>query len=429
VEVEDNPNSELSCFVRWATDEPATSRVEFGLDGEMQFAVSGDEPVTDHELLVIGMRPSNEYTLQAISIAEDGAELRADTLAYETGAPPFDELITEVTALDPDRMQPGWTLVNVNVKAVNHPVIAAMFDADGEPVWYFQQSAEDGRADVEVSLVDGDRVLIGAGVAPDAPAVEVDLAGEVVWEGPRQPSGSQLVEIGAMHHQFHKQPDGTYLTLLYDGKDDDLFDVIEQIDADLQTVWSWSGEQLQTDTYPWGNAALVEGDAAYYNARMTSSLTKLDRTSGEILWTFGEGGDFDADAAAEHPWPHEAHAPEITGDGTLLLYDNGGAARDFSRVVEYAIDESAMTAELIWEYPGALADDAWSTTAMGDADRQANGNTLIAAGSLIPGDSLSRVFEVTPGGDRVWEMWMSGTDGDLAATYMAERIPVMVEEL
>ena len=375
------------------------------------------------------MRADSAYTLQAISVLDDGTELRADAQTYETGATPFDELRTEVTALDRDRRQPGWTLINVNIKAVNHPVIAAMFDAEGHPVWYYRQGDDDGRADVEVSLVDGDRVLIGAGVAPGAPAVEVALTGDVVWEGPLQPPGSQLVEIGAMHHQFSKQPDGTYLVLLYDGKDDDLVDVIEQLDVDLQTLWSWSGEQLQTGTYPWGNAALLDEDAAYYNARMTSSLTKLDRADGSVLWTFGEDGDFAADPIAAHPWPHEAHAPEFTTAGTLLLYDNGGAARDFSRVVEYAIDESAMTTELVWEYPGDLTDDPWSTTAMGDADRLANGNTLISAGSLIAGDSPSRVFEVTPGGDVVWEMWMSGTGDDLAATYVAQRIPVLVEEL
>jgi len=66
---------------------------------------------------------------------------------------------------------------------------------------------------------------------------------------------------------------------------------------------------------------------------------------------------------------------------------------------------------------------------MGDADRLANGNTLVTAGTLIPGDSPSRVFEVTPQGDIAWELWFSGTDGDLAAPYMAERIPMLVGEL
>jgi hypothetical protein len=183
--------------------------------------------------------------------------------------------------------------------------------------------------------------------------------------------------------------------------------------------------------YPWGNAVLadLEENVAYYNGRMNSTLHKIDRADGAVLWRLGEGGDFDPDPDAEHPWFHEAHAPELQPNGNILLYDNGGTARDFSRVLELAIDEEAMTAEIAWEYPGGLADDPWSTLAMGDADRLANGNTLVTAGSLIAGDSPSRVFEVTPDGTMAWELWMSGAGEELAAPYMTERIPMLVGEL
>jgi len=438
VQIADNPNSALSCLVSWTTDDVAAARVEFGLDGELQWFVEGaaEDVGTEHDVLVIGMKPGSTYTLQAVSIAADGEEIRSDLLTYETGAVPFDTLVTEVTAYDEAAVQPGWTLANVAVKGVNYPVTAAMFDMDGDPVWYWRQSDEDGRNDVEVSLVDGDgpaaqRLLVGAGVTPGMPAVEVDLAGEVVWEGPEQNGDAQLISVGAMHHSFVKLANGEYLALFYDGKDGDLWDVVEQFDADLNSTWSWSAESISTDTYPWGNAVLadLDADAAYYNGRMTSTLCKIDRGDGAILWQLGEGGDFSGDPAVAYPWFHEAHAPEIQPDGSVLLYDNGGASRDFSRVVEYALDEHAMTAEIAWEYPGELADDAWSTVAMGDADRLANGNTLVTAGTLIPGDSPSRVFEVTPQGDIAWELWFSGTDGDLAAPYMAERIPMLVGEL
>jgi hypothetical protein len=438
VEIVDNPNSTLSCFVRWTTDGAAAARVEFGLDGELQWFVDGapEDVGSEHEVLVLGMKPQSNYTLQAVSIAADGEENRSELLTYETGAVPFDTLITEVTSYDPARVEPGWTLTNVAVRAVNYPVTAVMFDMDGDPVWYWRQSEDDGRNDVEVSLVGGEgseapTVLVGAGVTPGMPAVEVDLAGDVVWEGPEQSGSPQLVEVGAMHHSFTRLASGDYLALYYDGKDADLWDVIEQFDADLNPTWTWSAESISTETYPWGNAVMadLDEDVAYYNGRMTSTLSKIDRADGSILWQLGEGGDFAGDADAAHPWFHEAHAPEIQPDGNVLMYDNGGAARDFSRVVEFAVDEAAMTAEIAWEYPGELADDAWSTLAMGDADRMPNGNTLVTAGTLIASDSPSRTFEVTPDGALVWELWMSGTGGDVAAPFMSERIPVLVGEL
>jgi len=433
--VTDNPRSTLSCFVHWTTSEPTHPRVEFGPGGDLRWFVEGAQG-TDHEVLVIGMRPETSYTLQAVSVAAGGVESRSDQLTYETGSVPFGDLVTEVAEYDETLAEPGWTLTNVAVKGVNYPVTAAMFDMDGEPVWYWRQSDRDGRNDVEVSLVDGEdsahpRVLVGAGVAPDAPAVEVNLAGEVVWEGPVQVGDAQLVTIGAMHHSFTRLSSGDYLALYYDGKDADLFDVIQQFDAELNSTWTWSAENLPVSIYPWGNAVLadLEENVAYYNGRMNSTLHKIDRADGAVLWRLGEGGDFDPDPDAEHPWFHEAHAPELQPNGNILLYDNGGTARDFSRVLELAIDEEAMTAEIAWEYPGGLADDPWSTLAMGDADRLANGNTLVTAGSLIAGDSPSRVFEVTPDGTMAWELWMSGAGEELAAPYMTERIPMLVGEL
>jgi len=104
--------------------------------------------------------------------------------------------------------------------------------------------------------------------------------------------------------------------------------------------------------------------------------------------------------------------------------------RGYSRVIEYAIDEPARTAEVVWVYPPDLESDPWHNLAWGDADRLPNGNTLITSGSVVGADSPSRLFEVTPDHEIVWEAWMrSEIEGDHAGSYMSERIPVLVEVL
>jgi hypothetical protein len=434
-EVLEHAANELACVISWTTDESASARVEFGEGDEPRWVVDGDAVGTEHRVTVIGMRPGRAYTLWAVSTTAGGEILRSSPLAFETGPTPFADLVTEVTALDAAAMEPGWTLTNVAVRGVNYPATAVIFDAEGFPVWYHQLGGGDALVDVEVSWIEGSRVLIGGSVAAGSEPTEVDLGGEVRWQGPVQPPGDQLLTPGQMHHSFGRLPWGDHLALRYDGKDSEIYDVIEQLTVDGEVVWSWSGiDHLPGDitVYPWGNAALVDEErgVAYYNARMADRLFQLDRDDGEVLWALGQDGDFAPDPDADFPWFAGAHAPELQDGGGVLLYDNGGAERGFTRVVEYALDEDAMTSRIVWEYPGELAADPWYCAAMGDADRLPGGNTLITAGSLFADNSRTRIFEVTPDGERVWEMWLSGADdGELAGAYMAERIPVLVEEL
>jgi len=432
VRVEDNPHSTISCWVRWTTDELTLGRVEFGAGGSLTAYHEDLEPTTEHEILVIGMRPDTEYTLRPVHTdVNTGEELASAELTYTTGSLPFDDLIAELTEHDPARMEPGWTLTNITVDTVFSPTYAVALDEEGQVVWYRGFGLDEGRIDIEVTSLN-DRVLIGAGVPSGMRPMEVGWDGSVLWEGPQQVELTEFLTPGEMHHRFDRLSDGSNMVLSYqlrelDGEPDRGYDRVELMDADGTVTWSWDSiDHLPTpEDYVWGNAVVFEpgNDAFYFNSRNFSSLYRLDGDTGDIEWTFGEGGDFAPDPDAEYPFPTQAHAPEFQEGGTVLLYDNGGMERGFSRVVEYALDTEAMTSEIVWEYPGEIAHDDWYNFAMGDADRQPNGNTLITACALIESNSRSRIFEVTPDGDTVWEVQLHGTDDQLAAAYMADRIP------
>ena len=434
--VEAVPGNVLARWVRWTTEEPARSRVEFGCRGELESYVGSlDGPLqTDHEWLVLGLGAGAEARGEAVWVTEDGTEERSDPVTFATGELPFDPPAIEITIADEARSQPGWTLFNLVQGEALSPVVALMVDADGEVVWYLEHGADDGGGDVEVSLVDGARVLVGGSIPPGERPVEVTLAGEVVWEGPEQPDG--LYTAGGMHHALTALPEGDRLGLFYDFRDSTLVDVIKQLDGDGEEVWSWHpydalGEEGQQ--YLHGNmvGADLDRGVAWYNARHTSTLYQIDRDDGAVQWALGAGGDFTFVGDHDHPWFLQAHAPEIDGDGRVLLYDNGSPElREFSRVVEYALDEEAMTAALVWEYPGDLADDPWFTFAWGDADRLDNGNTLVTAAGLTSWDSPGRIFEVAPDGTVVWEAVLGGpSHKDRIGTYAAERIPALAGRL
>jgi len=86
------------------------------------------------------------------------------------------------------------------------------------------------------------------------------------------------------------------------------------------------------------------------SSRHTSTIYKLDRRSGSVLWRLGgKRSDFALGPGAAFWFQHDARAH---ADGTLTLFDNGAtgtgaeAVEPATRPIRLRLDESAMTAEL-----------------------------------------------------------------------------------
>ena len=117
------------------------------------------------------------------------------------------------------------------------------------------------------------------------------------------------------------------------------------------------------------------------------------RDTDEMVWRFGEDGDFTMVGDGE--WQYHQHSPNFTGDGRFILYDNGNTRTTleegeipFSRAVEYAIDEEAMTARQVWEYRGEAP---YCSPFMGDARQLPGGNILITDGAIVSDPDLHEI--------------------------------------
>ena len=311
VEIEVNPANVLSAFVRWQTEVPATSRVDYGEGGVARFTVEDGTLVTDHELFVFGLHPKSAVTLWIRSTAADGTE-GVEEVQHTSPALPFDEASFQVTVYEGDAIQPGWTLINQMVGAIVAPTIAMMIDEQGKPVWYHQLEGEPTFGDVQVTLIDGQYVLVGGCVPPSTHPVMVDLRGQLVWEGPQQ--AAQAYGSGAMHHTLQRLDNGDFLTMTYDLRDGVMIDVIEQFDADLEPVWSWdAGEHVPeaTEMHLHGNSVTVDlsRDVAYFHAHQLGLLYQIDRGDGGVNWTFGDGGDFTCSVIPPIPGPSTPTPP------------------------------------------------------------------------------------------------------------------------
>lgn len=108
----------------------------------------------------------------------------------------------------------------------------------------------------------------------------------------------------------------------------------------------------------------------------------VDQQSGRMTWHWGPG-------ILEKP-----HHPRLLANGNILVFDNGFDHRNYSRVLEY----NPLSREIVWEYR-AVPPRKFFSRRGGACQRLPNGNTLITE------SDRGRVFEVTPGGEIVWEFF------------------------
>ena len=88
-----------------------------------------------------------------------------------------------------------------------------------------------------------------------------------------------------------------------------------------------------------------------------------------------------------------------------------------TRVVEYALDEERMTAELVWSYQ---RDDVYSPEGMGSAQRLENGNTFIGWGSIAWDNTEALATEVDAEGNVVFDLEAYSPNGAVTS-YRAWR--------
>ncbi len=206
-------------------------------------------------------------------------------------------------------------------------------------------------------------------------------------------------------------------------------DVVQEIDTDKHVLFEWHALDHIPITDSFHDLTQKSVDYAHLNSvnldptdnnlllsfRTTSDIVKVSRSTGEVLWRFG-GRDNDFTFIGEH----EENAPYyFVGqhsiwrfrNGNLLFFDNGNISgggltesdRTYSRAVEYRLDETNMTATLVWEF---RHDPDIKSPSGGRAQPLANGNVLIDWGSAIPAGTpdVPLVTEVSPAGELVYEL-------------------------
>ena len=456
LKVEANAKNVLSCFVSWKTDQAATSVVQFG-ENKYEWEISDSEEVTDHKVLVIGMHAGKSYQIKAMSTSSSGSGSAEGK--FTTGALPASIPVAEITVVDKTKVQPGWTLMNIQKgdgtasARSKTPSQAVMYDEEGQPVWYYiNGTTEDRGGAIPVELTDKG-VLIGA-VMNDAMVVavspkEIDLAGNILW----QCSDPLCGRGGSLTHHVDKLPNGNYILQRDVTAGSGTAPVFEEVTSDNKVVWSLDYAKLvkapagTMGDWCHGNSLTIDidKDEVYANCRWMGLIKTSYKDPNTLIWhlpaSYGGKGSGNMTFSPSSSQYSDTHDPEIHDDGTIIFFDNGGfdgiVGQDAnpqgykSRVLEYKIDEAKKTATLVWEFPGSFNVDSWYKTSFylpfwGDADRLENGNVLVTAGVRFT-KIKSRVFEVTKqDGKVVWEFQLPLGYG----VYRSDRIvPPLVKAI
>lgn len=169
------------------------------------------------------------------------------------------------------------------------------------------------------------------------------------------------------------------------------------------------------------NAVDVDTDGNFLiSARHASLIAKIHRTTGEVMWVLGgklNQFTFTSENGITDP-PEFSYQHDIRRlpNGNISLFDNGTQRTpQWSRGVEYRIDEVNKTCALVWQYrhtPDVYAGVQGSMQTLPD------GHRLLAWGSAFD-DGKTLITEVDASGSIVFEAKMP----NMMYPYKAEKGP------
>jgi arylsulfate sulfotransferase len=314
------------------------------------------------------------------------------------------------------------------------------------------------------------------------------------------------VEAETFHHGVNLGPDGNMLLLSMEIREYDNWpgsvsdpnaprerakvvgDIIMEVRPDGSKVNEWRildlldpyritygsranywGVRGYTGTMDWchanGTAYDARDNSILVSLRTQDCIIKFDRASGRLRWILGVPGNWRAPwsdkllkADDSVAWQFHQHDCSITPVGTILCFDNGNnralpfapqtrAADNFSRAVEFAVDEVNGTVRQVWSYGERPGERLYAGFQGGAMRLPKTRNTFLSYGGICsiagqpvsgpdrlePGEAdqreateiRARLIEVTPGRDVVLDMTIGGEPDDPKAlsVFRSEYIP------
>jgi outer membrane protein assembly factor BamB len=323
----------------------------------------------------------------------------------EPTATPWSESSRWIDVYEPELTASGYNLVIYNDRT---PVL---MDMNGTVVhaWEGVQAVDRARL-----LPSGDLAVI----VLRGPFAVYDWRGEPKWSF--DPRGKKQF----LHHDFVRLRNGNWLLLVRDH--DAAVDILLEVDSEGREVWQWDPRDFIAEDLPrslegydqthvnsveeipsnrWfdaGHEAFRPGNILI-SARNLNALYVIAKSTGEIVWRYEEGLDYQ----------HEARMVPagFPGEGNIVFFNNGYhnlAAYRRSSIVEV----DPIERRVVWRYSA----DRFFTSVEGIHQILENGNLLVTS------THSGRVFELTREGRIVWQ-WAPPFDPSRLLRYAYDSCP------
>ena len=153
-----------------------------------------------------------------------------------------------------------------------------------------------------------------------------------------------------------------------------------------------------------------------FSFRNTSSIVKVDRKTGVILWTLG-GKEDDFGLTGDQVFAYQ-HYVRVQPDGSLWVFDNGSAAP--ARIVSFVLDEVNKKVVSFTDVYDQPSSQPWAQL-MGSYAKLGAGRTLFGWGEWLDGTVAPGTTEVS-NGTVAWSLTFEAAG---TFTYRALPIPAL----
>lgn len=340
------------------------------------------------------------------------------------------QILPPVTVTKSTQPAPGALYIAPNTR-VTSPLFAPslmVVGLDGKPIVsrFIPEYAFDFRILPDGRL--GYSVFQSAGTGPRASSSVYIVDTNLVTVDSLQGANSYNLAM----HTFDVLPNGNRLVVMQENVTVDMSSIVpggnpaasvqqmllQEIDIDGNILFQWrsldhfpvtvSYEDLKAPSirYFHLNAVVVDTDGHFLiSARHSSMVVKVHRTTGKVLWILGgklnQFAFMNESGSTDDPVFSYQHDVVRLPNGNISLFDNGTQRTpQWSRAVEYKIDEVAKTCTLVRQY--RKSPDVYAGV-QGAVQTLANGNRVIAWGSALQ-NNKTIVTEVDVNNKEVYEI-------------------------
>ena len=357
----------LSGLLELETDRACTLEITITGQDDNDLIRKFGPPATSFSVPVLGLYPNSTNHI-IVTVKDQNGKKNQEGIFTMTD--PLPDIYPEVEVIEsnPAGMEAGYIFVYLkrykDGLANGTQPLASMIDEYGKVRWIF---LGDFNAPFK-RLANGNWLVTRSGGS-----YEMDMLGN--------PTGNEW-DIPHIHHDLVEMPDGNFLVL--SEEENSVEDVVVEVDRKTGNVVNeWDFKDILAPERPicpyhpnpddWLHLNGIDydpvDDAFVISGRNQSAVVKIDRQTSGIIWILGNHEHWPEEfhkylltpVGEGFEWQWGQHAPMIHRDDNsrLILFDNCNERAyenpvipmdNYSRGVEYRIDESKMEVEQLWQF-------------------------------------------------------------------------------